>query len=266
VGIHNSSLTRVRPVFNALFRKDKTGASWLWKLWVLGSQVGRAPAEPGALVEAEVTDLRDDGPPRAFERTAPPPREFLEWLLWNPLRMAKWDEKTWGASSADAIEMRRRLFALDEAAREEGTAALARRGPEGSLHQWWAFEGFTHFDCCLSTPSSLLIIEGKRTETVSPATRWFPKRNQLWRNVECARQLAGEREYGVLLAVEDEAHGHQAMKDAAATRDESLPHLSPDGRDELARHLRGFVTWKIIVRELKVPENVLVERLAEKAH
>ncbi len=79
-------------------------------------------------------------------------------------------------------------------------------------------EGFTHVDACFETEECLLLVEGKRTETVSPSTRWFESRNQLWRNVEVAGELAAARQFGVLVAVENEADGRKALAEAAASR------------------------------------------------
>lgn len=72
----------------------------------------------------------------------------------------------------------------------EALRAIELQGGKGSARQWWAFEGFTHVDACFETEECLLVVEGKRTELVSPSSRWFSSRNQLWRNVEVAGELA----------------------------------------------------------------------------
>jgi hypothetical protein len=45
-------------------------------------------------------------------------------------------------------------------------------------------------DCVLMTPELVVAIEGKRTEPLSAATDWYPKRSQLVRNLEAGKQLA----------------------------------------------------------------------------
>jgi hypothetical protein len=113
--------------------------------------------------------------------------------------------------------------------------------------------------CELKTDECLLLIEGKRTETVSSSTRWFKSRNQLWRNVEVAGELAGEKAFGVILAVESEASGRQALAEAAASRDSSYPHLTSEQRERLDRHLLGFVVWSDVVAQFGLPPAVLKE-------
>jgi hypothetical protein len=39
--------------------------------------------------------------------------------------------------------------------------------------------GHTEVDCWLETERLLLFVEGKRSESLSASTHWYPKRNQL---------------------------------------------------------------------------------------
>ncbi len=104
-----------------------------------------------------------------------------------------------------ARKQRQELFSGDpdvrEAAQKVAISELDRAGARGNGRKWWAFEGFTHTDCYLETDALLLIIEGKRTEVVSPSTRWYAERSQVWRNVEAAKELANGRAFGVIVAV-----------------------------------------------------------------
>lgn len=105
-----------------------------------------------------------------------------------------------------ARKQRQELFSGDpdvrEAAQKVAISELDRAGARGNGRKWWAFEGFTHTDCYLETDALLLIIEGKRTEVVSPSTRWYAERSQVWRNVEAAKELANGRAFGVIVAVD----------------------------------------------------------------
>jgi hypothetical protein len=157
---------------------------------------------------------------------------------------------------------RQALFSDDPSTRQsaigEGLRGLAQVGAAGSRGKWWAFEGFTSVDCCLETPQLLLFIEGKRKEALSKSTRWFPDRNQLWRNVEAAEQMAEGRQYGVILAVESEAAGREALAAAQQTLPLSLPHRVDD-EAQLCRHFLGFVTWKQIRAEFDLPSSCFVD-------
>ena len=138
---------------------------------------------------------------------------------------------------------REALIGLDgDSAREEAQAsalrALDRNGPEKSKRRWWAFEGFTEVDCCLETDKVVLLIEGKRTEGLSPSTAWYSGRNQLHRNLEAARDLAAGREFGVFVIGEEEI-----PEAALGSSEAGLPHLSSTERAELMSHFLGTLTW-----------------------
>jgi hypothetical protein len=113
-----------------------------------------------------------------------------------------------------------------------------------SQRKWWAFEGFTSVDCILETENYLLLIEGKRTERISNSTDWFPKRNQVVRNVEVARYLANGKNFGVMVCAET------LVELAEEVWAESLPHLLDSDRAELKLHYLGCVTWSAIVNRL----------------
>jgi hypothetical protein len=270
MGAKDSSKTRVQPVMNALLNGWPDGEPWLGELWNLAAltRPGTAlprPARIGALLATE-TPHADQRLEKVFERVVPPPVDFLRWLLANPSRMQVSDKSSFGASSPAAREWRRKLFSGDrslvEQAQLEGTLQLEQCGPQGSGQQWWAFEGFSHVDCCLMTETTVVFIEGKRTEAVSPSTRWFKQRSQLWRNVEAAEQFAAGKEFGVFLAVENEGDGRSALAAADCSLDASFPHLSSGHRQRLSRHLLGFVTWPEVVTKFGLPADCLIDRLA----
>jgi hypothetical protein len=265
----NSSETRVRPIFNELLDRSPTGDEWLGRLSALAMQTRNGgaftPSGVGHLVRSETPDTHQARLGLVFERTVAPPGAFLEWLLRHPDRMQVTDRKHFSASGANAQKWRRKLFVTDARNRDqaiaEGVKQLAEHGAEGSGQEWWAFEGFTHIDCCLITDAAVLFIEGKRTETVSPATRWFQARSQLWRNVEAAQQFALDKAFGVILAVEQD--GNAALEEADATLNESYPHLTDEQKSELSRHLLGFVTWSHLAQEFELPPYCLPETTAD---
>ena len=110
--------------------------------------------------------------------------------------------------------------------------------------QMVGFRGFTSVDCYLETESLVFLIEGKRTESVSAATIWYPRRNQLLRNLEVAMAAAGgKKDYAVLLCSE------RPMFLTEEDWIKSYPHLNGHEIAELKRHL-GYVLWSDIVRHL----------------
>jgi hypothetical protein len=275
VGDYNSSITRVWPVFDSLFRADPTGTAWLRSLLKLGSQATRADrriihSNPGPLLpELARFELALPGPlkevlgPRraakigrirnAYETQLPPSAEFLRWLLEHPKQLT-WP-KLAHQFSPSTLNRRTRLLAGESIAREEALKELAIVGAVGSRRKWWAFEGFTSVDCRLETESLLLLIEGKRTEPVSDSTAWFPGRNQVIRNLEVARALAARRKnYAVLVCAETVSE----LPEEAWTN--SLPHLMPSEIENLKSHYLGCATWSVIAQQicpgLELPENV----------
>lgn len=280
MGDRNSSVTRVWPVFDRLFDQDPSGKSWLVPLLRLGSRSGEAMssilrehgpllpelarfdcAMPGSLNRVlgvhrleRLNTIRN-----AFERDIPPSAAFLRWLLHNPGRLV-WPRDSGGRErvfAAGTDERRRRLLAGDTEVRDDALSELDRSGVEGSKRKWWAFEGFTSVDCLLETEGLLVLIEGKRTEGISESTDWFRCRNQVIRNLEVARAMAGAtKEYAVLLCAE------KHIELPGATWRDSLPHFSGQDINELKRHYLGCATWPEIVRSL-CPDLQLPDTLDE---
>lgn len=132
---------------------------------------------------------------------------------------------------------------------------LNDNGPEGSRRAWWAFEGFTEVDCYLQTEQLILLVEGKRTETLSERVSWLRKRNQLVRNLEAAAAL-GSHAF-VLLAVE-----HEAAFDLGSLVDDACPHLGIDERTTVAERFIGQVTWAHLCRAAAVDLRSLPEAIS----
>lgn len=274
MGQYNSSVTRVWPVFDYLFHKDPTGGSWLPKLMALGR--ADAAARFGNLGHLNVALARFEKavpPPvrraiggeaarklatirNAFEVDIPPSSAFLRWLIENPLRLA-WPMvgRSELAYGAETQRWRKALVEGDGTARKLALSELEALGVKASRRRWWAFEGFTSVDCYLETDSVLLLVEGKRTEPISAATSWYPERNQIIRNLEVARALAGGRKnYAVLLCSE------KPMTLPEDCWQASLPHLSATEHAELQEHYVGCACWPEIARALcdglSLPETV----------
>jgi hypothetical protein len=122
---------------------------------------------------------------------------------------------------------------------------LARCGPRRSKRQWWAFEGHTEVDCWLETEHLLLFVEGKRTDTLSSKTDWFPVRDQLVRNLEVIGDCAGARWAGVLLVTET-PEPDLTMERIVA----SSPHLTDAMVQRLFDRYLGQTTWRTLCERL----------------
>jgi hypothetical protein len=251
----NSSITRVRPVFQQLFAKDPTGRSWLRQILTLtpnNTVSQRLLGSPGTLlpglIERRAFRDRIQGDillERAFESSVPPSGAFLQFLFKNP-ELLVWPVRAGQpVTFAPATQSRREALVgragtiAQRNAHDAAKRSLEKEGVANSSRKWWAFEGFTEVDCLLETETVVLLIEGKRTEGLSESTDWYHGRNQLHRNLEAARDLAQGREFGVLVIGEDPPRA-VALGDPA----KGLRHLSEKERRDLMTRYFGYLTWR----------------------
>jgi hypothetical protein len=279
MGDVNSSVTRVWPVFDTLIASDETGDKWLTQLLSLAPMFPHY--EVGSLlpdvckfnrelprnlknVLGETRTARLGHLRSCFEVDYPPPQLFLQWLINNAGTLSwpstgKGDKNETRHYSASTQSKRVRLRESDQAARAEAHRNLEREKAAGSRRKWWAFEGFTSVDCCLETDKLVVFIEGKRTEPISSATDWYPKRNQVVRNVEVASCEAAKRDknFGVIVCAETPIPLGALGKEAFQV---GLPHLLPPEQDALRAHYWGCITWQQIVDTLcpalKLPDDL----------
>jgi len=240
VGRYNSSVTRVWPALGALLRRDPTGLQWLSALTPSLPLNSSEPLLPETIQRREVKfgDLGTVSLPNCFEHEAAPPGRFLRWMIENAGPSKAWNFRFSGNS--DTETKRRKLLLGDLLVKKEALDRLSERGPKGSGREWWAFEGFTSIDCCLETASFLLVIEGKRTESLSSSTAYFNKRNQLARNLEVAQSLANDKNFAVLLIADQ----FLSDNDAENLIRDGLPHFSEREQASLARHYLGCISWQ----------------------
>ncbi len=257
----NSSIIRVRPIFQRLISRDTTGQSWLPSVLKLAAcnqpYAWNLAKDMGTLLEWVVARrsfvdevLKSRGISKinleeCFEHPLPPSADFLHWLIGNPDRMV-WPNNGRARFGNTTQRFREELFGqrgTEDAdwAKREATIELSRLGPNNSKRRWWAFEGFTSADCYFETDKLVLLIEGKRFENVSSAVQWYPNRNQLVRNMEATYQAAAGKRFAVL------AVGEGAIEEVDLdTLTASLPHLTTNQRDELWSHYLGSTTWMAV--------------------
>ena len=229
---------------------DGRWLSDLWDLTVSTRPPAWHPKHFGILPTAETP--RDLAARRGtvFDRHVPPPAAFLRWLVKHPQRMDVADGTTFLARSDEDREWRRKLFSPDARlctkAQREALSHLTALGAEGSRLAWWAFEGFSHIDCCVVTDRFVLCVDDRRADVTAASTPWFRSRSRLWHLVEAVQQFARGRAFGVILGVETETQGLHALDRCRANVTASYPHLAPEARAELADRLLGFVAWPTV--------------------
>jgi len=260
-GTQHTAATRVRPVFDALAQQDPSGQSWIDPLLRLGNRAGEVdlPADPGwtgALLQ-----------PPQFDYGAPPPLDYLEYLVQNPRRL-KWplDADSQPRQYRPAIQQKRQaLLAGNVPAQQEAIRAIRQeqaKGPDPALKGWWVLEGAASIDCALFFEGLTLFVEGKREEkSLKVHTNWYTRRIQLYRNLDCLRVLPGRGERYYLLAVVEEGtplegEARAISKDLQFARS-SWPHLDEAAARELWSHFLGFTTWQQVAArfpEVRLPD------------
>lgn len=244
-GRYDSSLTGVRPFFGALISADPSGESWLSAL--LSAMPGRAflgslVADPGTIL-GPLTSATARGHLGCFEYPVHPPRALLAWFVEHPDALV-WPKAT--KYSAETTRLRRALVDDSPPGARLAAQATARElaaARPTSAREWWRFEGTSMIDCVILTESLAITVEGKRTEPISPATNWYPRRSQLVRNLEAAKQLSQGRQWGSVLISETLEHdGTDSALEAALPA--GAPHLAVSERNELHAHYLGNITWQ----------------------
>lgn len=255
-GEKNSSITRVRPFFRYLFDLDASGLSWLPQL-IVSAQSKHINASNLANLSCKINSqcqvkrnykdkiLGNIELEHCFEYSVPPSYVFLHWLIEHPgkLTWPKHGQKERKYCLSTQLN-RENLFGKQgrrkqSEAKQNATNLLDLKGVQGSKRKWWAFEGFTEVDCLLKTEDFLLGIEGKRMEKVSSATDWYPRRNQIIRNLEVIKEIAGNKDYAILLMCED---GIDPISDADFTS--GLTHYTSQAIAEIRTHYLGAVSWR----------------------
>jgi hypothetical protein len=247
-GKYDSSKTRVRPVFDALW---KSGRDWLPELLTLPA----GGCQSAVVAGGDLTIVRGYWEPK--EKCLNPPVSLLAWLVRNV--------KVREGAPIDT-ELRRRLADRDPDTIEKALRLL-RTG--GASRGWHILEGPTCPDVFLVAHDALVVVEGKRTEPASTtSTTWLDGRHQIWRHLDAAWEIRGRRAvYGLFIVESDPAapggavperwraaSDHCLMPDSLRT---SFPHRSADEAEAISRCYLGVTTWRQVCERFRIDWEVL---------
>lgn len=258
MGIHDSSWTRVKPVFDALFAADSTGAEWLRKLLELPSRPdgkkSPLPTELGPLIKHRWAGHLDG------EMRLEPPHSLLEYLLDHRIQRPP---PNYGTNDPYKRDLREKLFGGDHEALSEARALIRSQGFERG--GWHIFEGKTAVDAYLETPELIVLVEGKRTERgTTTRTAWMHARHQILRNLDAVWDRRGGKAAVAFFAVEGGGdppagceltpHWRQLVAETLAPGavQASLPHRPKEVQNAIANAFLGATTWQAICTELAV--------------
>jgi hypothetical protein len=262
---HDSTKTRVTPVFDALFAQDPTGGKWLASLLAL-PQHGRALGPELVAELDEIEDARWDSErrPKRREKRLAAPVSLLSWLVRH-LGEVRRDQIEGDGDTA------KRRWRLQRGNPATVAKALVRLRSDPEPRGWWVLEGRSAPDVWLATPRAVVVIEGKRTENgPTRNTTFLPCRHQMLRHMDAAYEIAGNRALLGFFIVEGDADGNvpQAWRDAAEETlsdqviEGSLPHRPQDERNAVAAGFLGVTTWQRVCERCGVDaKKTLIDRV-----
>jgi len=252
MGMHDSTKTRVAPVFTELFHLDPTGGSWLATLLSLPARDGAALDRPAAAPVLPSTVGFGTA-----EVSLAPPLGLLRWMVMHPERLTT---PTHAAALAAPTQAKRAaLLAGELGVQTDALALLAHGAPALG---WYVFEGRSRPDVYFETPDAIVVIEGKRTEpTATTATSWLRGRHQMLRHLDCAwERRGGKALFGFFIVEATEAEGRVpttwraacATTVALETLEQSLPHRSAAEQKAIAGAFLGATTWQLVCQQLEL--------------
>lgn len=246
----DTAKSRTRPAFEQLYQEDNSGQAWLPALLALGGRAAEleVPETSGALLQ-----------PPLFDYSAPPPLDYLEFLVRNP-RKLKWPRDADGElrTYRPSVQQKRKwLLAGSVPSEQEAIREIRKqmaKGTDPDLKGWWVLEGPTSIDCALFAEGLTVFVVGKRAEkSLKVHTNWYERRIQLYRNLDVLRVHPERAEKFYLLGILEEGTPLQAEA-RAMQRDfqfarSSWPHLDDEGAAELWSHFLGFTTWQQVAAQ-----------------
>lgn len=169
MGLRNSSLTRVKPLFDFI-NSDIDKLNRFIGLFGINQRF-----EHNSLIEIRYGDN---------EKKIPPSKSLLIWMLLNLSDLNKVDN--YGVDSIDSETYKRRklLFSGDIKSIDEAISIIHTKSklPE---RDWYIFEGNTFPDIFIETTDSIFVGEAKRTEKdITTKTKWLSQRDQLIRHID----------------------------------------------------------------------------------
>ena len=251
MGKRNSSLTRVQPIFDTLFRKDPSGASWLYKLLEMPKH-----GHQNANIKKPNSPIRK----KAWgnkEKSLAPPVSLLSWLIRNlPITgIPKPD------GSDDKTIKRIDIYNQESETIKE---ALSLIKPLMAPKKWFVLEGMSKPDAYIETDNIIIVIEGKRTEKgPTIGTTWMPGRHQMLRHIDAAYETRGDKQVYGFLIVEGNGGATSTLipdkwKDASLATfstsaiNNSFPHRGTYERGEIMSCFLGVVTWQAVCQNLDI--------------
>lgn len=273
MGKYDSSKHRVPKVFDKLRDRDPTGRTWLATLLGLPERPGRAPlvVDPNTL--GTITRGALNSTPSAPGALQPEGWSTKEVSLSAPhsllLHLVEHmqdptSQKAWGAGE---VETKRHLLRAGdvETRREASEYLTGARTSSAHRSRWEILEGPTRPDVYLETPTAVIVIEGKFTESApTTKTTWMATRSQMLRHIDAAWDRRGDRQvYGFFIVESATAPGWVRASEATIAPEMvsgSLPHRSAVEQAAISDAFLGVTTWTAVCTALGLDASLLESR------
>lgn len=245
MGIKNSSLTRVKPLF------DKIGKAPDAIEELLSMMSGYR----GLIVDySDIEIIYGEK-----EKHLPPPKSLLLWQIENKEKLTI--PKNYGVEpSSPSFPKRKAFFNGNEDLILEAKKSLI--DGQNASGKWYAFEGSTVPDIYIETPSHIFIGEAKRTELqLTTDTTWLEERDQMVRHIDAV--LDNPKEVIAFFIFNKEGFEKRFASKIDRYRDadylkSSLPHRDLSEVERVAETFVGYAFWEDIAERfgIKFPDTI----------
>ena len=253
MGVHDSSSTRVVPVFDTMYAADPTGSRWLSRLLRLptGGQPFQVPPDCSYVIRKAGWGHKKNGRPLEEEKL-PAPVSLLSWIINHPRKPVSGN-----LSSDPSVAKKRQEWIAGSKDRIDEGIRLLQHNPTGEM--WHLFEGESQPDVFIETDNLVVVIEGKRTERhPTTTTKWMAGRHQMLRHIDCAwERRKGKSVFGFFIV---EGIGDSCDVPAAwlgfakgtispEAVTSSLPHRSQAEQEGISSCFIGVTTWQRVCHD-----------------
>lgn len=170
MGKRNSSLTRVKPLFDFI-NSDIDKLNSFLELFENNNKI----VKQNSIIEIRYGEN---------EKRIPAPKSILIWMLQNLNALN--EVKNHGVTdiNSETYKKRSELFSGNIKLKEEAIDII-KTSNETLENKWFTFEGKTAPDIFIETSDTIFIGEAKRTENdITTKTRWLEERDQLVRHID----------------------------------------------------------------------------------
>jgi len=247
MGIRNSSLTRVKPLFDFI-DSDVDKLNQLFGLF----KRNIPKIETNSIIEIKYGDN---------EKKIPPSSSLLLWMLQNLKELNK--VKNFGVDNknSETYQKRKGLFSGDKKILNDAIRIIKTKAKLPD-RDWYIFEGRTHPDIFIETIDSIFIGEAKRTEMdITTTTKWLNKRDQLIRHVDSVLDQSKQIYSFYILDKNQFKSNFKKRMEQYTIKEyykENLRHRDDLSIEKAMNSFIGFIFWDDIAEyfKIKFPDKV----------